>query len=43
MKSNKFYLLKEYYLAGYWSDKMLKNAVGKLITEQEYQEIINSK
>ena len=38
--SPKFYKIKEYFEMGFWTAKMVKNAVNKkLITEEEYEEI----
>jgi hypothetical protein len=38
--SQKFELVKKYYEAGRWTKKMVQNAVGKWITEDEAKEII---
>lgn len=37
--SKKYEDLKEYYENGYWSKRMLGEAVGKWITAVEYEEI----
>jgi hypothetical protein len=37
--SKHFDKVKGYYEAGLWSLKMVKNAVGRWITEDEFQEI----
>ena len=39
MKSEHFDLVKDYYNKGYWSKERVKNAVGKWITQKEFQEI----
>ena len=39
--SQKFTLVKDYYDRGLWSDARLLNSVGKWITQEEYEEIIN--
>lgn len=41
MHSPKYEKIKFYYESGFWTKKMLHNAVNKgLITEKEYKEII---
>ena len=38
--SKKYYTLKQYYEKGYWTKKMLRNAViKKWITAEEFEEI----
>lgn len=37
--SKNFEKVKKYYDTGKWSKTMVKNAVGKWITEAEYEEI----
>lgn len=37
--SNKFQLVKDYYDKGLWNIEKVYNAVGRWITEDEYQEI----
>ena len=39
--SPKFELVKGYYDAGLWSTERVYNAVGKWITYDEYEEIVN--
>lgn len=39
--SENFEKVKNYYLKGLWDIEKVKNAVGKWITEEEYQEIVN--
>lgn len=39
MHSKKFEKVKAYYEAGRWTKPMVKNAVGRWITEVEYLEI----
>lgn len=41
--SANFEKVKGYYLKGLWYEKMVKNAIGKWITQDEYEEIINAK
>lgn len=38
--SVKFPLVKDYYEKGLWTEQMVRNAVGKWITEAEAQEIL---
>lgn len=37
--SKKFEQIKKWYEEGYWSKKRVHDAVGKLITAEEYEEI----
>ena len=37
--SEKYELVEWYYEKGYWSKNMVKSAVGKWITAEEYEEI----
>lgn len=37
--SKRYKLVKEFYDSGRWSKEMVKNAVGRWITEGEYNEI----
>lgn len=37
--SKNYMKVKGYYDSGLWSKKKLKNAVGKWITEEEYEQI----
>lgn len=37
--SKKYSKVKSYYEAGLWSLEMVRNAVGRWITEEEYTEI----
>ena len=39
--SKKYYLVKDYYDRGLWSESRLLTSVGKWITMEEYEEIIN--
>lgn len=41
MHSKKFYQIKEWYDNGYWSKKRVYDAVGRLITAAEYEEIVH--
>lgn len=36
---SKFEKVKSYYERGVWTKEMVRNAVGRWITEQEYKEI----
>lgn len=39
--SPKYEKIKSYYQMGFWTEKMVKNAVKKgVITEEEYEEIV---
>lgn len=38
--SAKFELVKKYYDNGLWNEQMVKNAVGRWITEEEKNEIL---
>ena len=38
--SEKFFDVKEYYSNGFWNKAMVKNAIGRWITQEEYNEII---
>lgn len=38
-RSEKFEKVKGYYKSGMWSFQMVRNAVGKWITKEEFQEI----
>ena len=40
--SPKFETVKQYYEKGLWNGEMVKNAVGRWITEDEYTEIMAS-
>ena len=39
--SAKYELVKKYYDEGLWNEQMVKNAVGRWITEEEYNEIVS--
>ena len=39
--SPKFELVKGYYDAGLWSAERVYNAIGKWITYEEYEQIVN--
>ena len=41
--SAKFELVKGYYDAGLWSAERVYNAVGRWITRDEYEQIVNGK
>lgn len=41
--SSKFELVKWYYNAGLWSAERVKNAIGKWITKEESEKILNKK
>ena len=41
--SPKYELVKGYYDAGLWSAERVKNAIGKWITKEESEEILNKK
>lgn len=38
-KSKRFKMVKEFYDSGRWSKEMVRNAVGRWITEEEFREI----
>jgi hypothetical protein len=38
--TNQFKKVKEYYITGKWSKKWVYNAVGKLITAEQYKDIV---
>lgn len=38
--STKFELVKKYYDEGLWNEQMVKNAINRWITEEEYNEIV---
>lgn len=38
--SKKFEQIKEWYEKGYWSQRKVYDAVGRLITAEEYEEIV---
>lgn len=40
--SKKFQQIKEWYENGFWSKKKVYNAVGRWITAEEYEEIIEA-
>lgn len=40
--SPKFELVKRYYDEGLWSEARVRNAVGKWITQEEYELIVNT-
>ena len=40
--SPKFELVKRYYDEGLWSAERVRNAVGKWITQEEYEIIVNT-
>lgn len=40
--SPKFELVKRYYDEGLWSAERVRNAVGKWITQEEYELIVNT-
>ena len=40
--SPKFDLVKRYYDEGLWSEARVRNAVGKWITQEEYELIVNT-
>lgn len=42
-RSKNFEKVKNYYIGGVWSEKMVRNAVDKWITQEEYEIILNSK
>ena len=42
MHSQKFNMVKMFYQNGLWTESMVKNAVGRWITEDEYKEIIGN-
>lgn len=42
-KSAKYDIVRNYYLTGRWSKKQFDNAVGKWITQAEYDEIQKEK
>jgi hypothetical protein len=37
--SEKFETVKQYYESGLWNETMVRNAVGRWITAEEYEEI----
>lgn len=39
--SAKYELVKKYYDEGLWNEQMVKNAIGRWITEEEYNEIVS--
>lgn len=39
--SAKYELVKKYYDEGLWNEQMVKNAIGRWITEKEYNEIVS--
>lgn len=41
--SKKYNTVKEYYNKGLWTEEMVRNAVGRWISEDEADEIIESK
>ena len=41
--SKNFEKVKNYYIQGIWSEQMVKNSIGKWITQEEYDEILNSR
>ena len=40
--SRMFELVKSYYDSGLWSEQRVRNAVGKWITQEECDEILNA-
>ena len=40
--SPKFNLVKTYYDNGYWNEVMVKNAIGRWITQEECDEILST-
>lgn len=41
--SKNFKLVKDYYLKKLWNEEMVRNAIGRWITEEEADEIINKR
>ena len=41
--STKYEIVKRYYDEGLWNETMVRNAVGRWITEEEAEEILSQK